>query len=310
MKINEEIINNKLYFYHSAKDLSAALYIVNKKWRTYMGMYGNGVYGQQYADPADPRNKLNKDKISRYKDMYGSSYRFKIEYTHPEELFYLDLDAGKEVYPDYSVDKGIEILKNHKVPQNLINTISNLFSNKKDIPVLSGTIFNTGPIDGGLLGEYGFKGLVYSGNLDGSCVLYWYPNSSDLKVVEYSNDFGKTWISYDSNNKTQVNNLRSEIQDAINRNLRTLNNRISHKSSTGRTPLLTINGEDRDWVRVIECGDKAGYDFKNGDFDGGNFNKFISLVQAQITKAKEPKKSRRYNVAITLMPEAEKYLTK
>jgi hypothetical protein len=134
-------------------------------------MYGNGIYGQQYPDPTEARNNLSQSTIDRYKNMYGGSYRFKIKYKHPKKLFFLDLDAGKEVYPNYNVDKAIEILKEHNVPQNKIDKIIPYFSTRTNVPAISHSVFNTDTVDGGYLGEYGFDGLIYQGNQDGACAL-------------------------------------------------------------------------------------------------------------------------------------------
>lgn len=309
-KINEEVVNGNLYFYHSTQNLNAALFIINKQWRTTMGMYGNGVYGQQYPDPTGKENRLSPSTISRYKNMYGSSYRFKIKYDKPELMFFADIDAGKQVYPDYSVDKAVEILQKHKVPQNIINDIKPYFAEGGNVPAISYSLFNTDTVDGGLLGKYGFKGLVYQGNQDGSCVLFWYPNEEKLEVEAYSTDFGKTWIEYDSNNTQQVNQLRSDIQAEIDRLAGVVNNRKQNMQISGKRPPLSIQGKDRDWVRIIECGDKAGYNFATGDFISGNIHTFVSLVQKQINASKEPKRSNRYEIAIKILPESGQYLTK
>lgn len=303
--IKEEVKNGNFYFYHSTKNLQAALYIIKKQWRTSMGLYGNGIYGQQFADPVGPENNLSSSTISRYKDMYGGSYRFKIKYDNPEDLFYLDIDAGKEVYPNYSVSKAIKILEKHNVPQHIINDIKPYFSTRTKVPALSYSIFATDKVDGGLLGKYGFKGLVYQGNQDGSCVVFWYPNNADLDVVEYSKDFGKTWTQYDSSNKIQVKELTAEIEEKIKQLDPVLSNRATAKAQTGKRPPLDIKGVDRDWIRIIECGDKAGYSFKNGDYTSGNINQFASLVQRQINASKEPKRTNRYNIAIKLLPEVQ-----
>jgi hypothetical protein len=304
-KINEEVINNNLYFYHSTKNLDAALYIVEKKWKTTLGLYGNGIYGQQYANPLESRNNLSSHSIERYKSLYGNSYRFKIKYNNPENIFYLDLDAGKEVYHNYDINMAINILKNHNVPDSLISEIKPYFSTRNNIPPISQSVFATNTQEGGLLGKYGFKGLVYQGNQDGSCVLFWYPNNNNLEVVEYSTDFGNNWIKYNSSNTSQVNALKHDIKRKIEELNPVLSNRTDVLKSTGKIPSLKIKGTDRDWIRVIECGDKAGYDFKNGDFTSGDLNKFASLVQRQINASKEPKRSRRYNYAIQLLSDVE-----
>ena len=309
VKVNEEVINNQLYFYHSTKSLESALYIVKKQWRTTMGMYGNGVYGQQYANPLDKNNNLSSAAVDRYKQFYGNSYRFKIRYNNPEDIFYLDLDAGREVYPDYDENMAIAILKKHKVPQRTINAITPYFSTKTNVPAISNSVFATSTVDGGLLGQYGFKGLVYQGNLDGSCVLFWYPNNSDLEVVEYSQNFGKSWTKYDSNNKQQVQTLINDIQHKIDELNPVLTQRNDTLSQTGKRPALSISGEDRDWVRIIECGDKAGFDFRNGNITAGDVNKFVALVQKQINASSEPKRSNRYNIAIKIMPNIQSRLT-
>jgi len=306
MYINEEVINNELFFYHSARDLQTAKYIINKQWRTSQGLYGNGIYGQQYPDPTSPENKLSQTNIDRYKNVYGGSYRFKIKYNNPKDIFYLDLDAGKEVYgPKYNKSMAVNILKEHNVPDNIISNIMPYFSDNKKVPSLSNSSFATYKKDGGLLGEYGFKGLVYEGNLDGKCVLFWYPNSSTVEVEAYSTDFGSTWINYDSNNVQQVKDLNSEIDAKIKQLSGYISNRRDIKQQDGKTPGLSIKGKDRDWIRIIECGDKSGYDFVNGDFTTGNLNKFAGFVQKQINASKEPKRSNRYNIAIKLIPSVQ-----
>lgn len=310
-KVNEEVINGKYYFYHSARTLNAAKYIINKRWRTSSGLYGSGVYGQQYPDPTSDRNKLSPSTIRRYKDLYGGSYRFKIRYDNPKDLFYLDLDAGKEVYGNsYNKDKAIEILKEHNVPDNIIDNISNYFSSGDNTPPLSNSMFATYNVKGGLLGKYGFKGLVYHGNQDGKCALYWYPNEGHLTVEGYSTDFGKTWTEYDSNDEAQVAALKQEIQDKIDEYAGHIDARERQKQASGKTPALRAMGKDRDWIRMIEAGNKAGYDFKSGDFTSGDINKFASLVQRQINASKEPKRSNRYEIAIKLIPEVESLITK
>lgn len=304
--INEEVIGGKLYFYHSTKSLEAAKYIINRQWKTSQGLYGNGVYGQQYPDPTSSKNKLSIANIRRYKNLYGGTYRFKISHNNPKDLFYLDLEAGKKVYgKNYNVDMAIDILKNHNVPITLIDKIKYYFSDKTNIPALSNSVFSTYTVNGGLLGQYGFKGLVYHGNQDGKCILYWYPNAGDLTVESYSTDFGATWIEYDQNDKVQVDALKSEIQDKINEFSGHINARERQKQDTGKTPALRAMGKDRDWIRIIECGDKAGYDFKTGDFTSGDINKFASLVQRQINASKEPKRTNRYEIAIKLLPEVQ-----
>ena len=308
-KINEEVINGEFYFYHSSKTFDAALYIIQKNQKTYQGMYGNGIYGQQYPDPTEARNNLSQSTIDRYKNMYGGSYRFKIKYKHPKKLFFLDLDAGKEVYPNYNVDKAIEILKEHNVPQNKIDKIIPYFSTRTNVPAISHSVFNTDTVDGGYLGEYGFDGLIYQGNQDGACALIQYPNRAELEVVEYSKNFGKTQIKYDSNNKQQVDSLIDEIQEKIKELSPVLNNRSTLKQQTGKLPSLDVKGKDRDLIRVIECGDKAGYDFKNLVTTGGDLNKFANLVQKQINASSEPKRTNRYNYAIQLLPQVKPYLS-
>lgn len=307
--INEEVINGEMFFYHSTKSLDSAKFIINKQWRTNMGMYGNGVYGQQYPDPTSPENKLSSYSINRYKDLYGGTYRFKIKYNNPKDMFYLDLDAGKEVYgPSYDVDAGVAILKKHGVKASLISKIVPYFSTNNHVPPLSQSDFYTDTVDGGLLGKYGFKGLVYQGNQDGKCVLYWYPNNGDLEVEAYSTDFGKSWIEYDSNNKVQVNALIAEIDQKIKELGSHLSDRKQMKDQQGKIPALSTKGQDRDWIRIIECGDKAGYDFVNGNYTSGNLQKFAGLVQKQINASREPKRSNRYNIAIKLLPDSSKYL--
>lgn len=309
-QINEEVINGKLYFYHSTRNLNAAMYIVNQQWKTNLGMYGNGIYGQQYPDPTSKKNKLSQSTIDRYKHAYGGSYRFKIRYDNPEDIFYLDLDAGREVYgKQYDRNMAIDILKQHNVPQNIIDNISNYFSEGNDTPAISTSMFATYKVTGGLLGQYGFKGLAYHGNQDGKCLLFWYPNEGHLTVEAYSTDFGKTWTAYDSSNASQVKALRQEIQDKINQHAGAIQGRRQQKQSDGRTPLLQAKGKDRDWIRVIECGDKAGYDFLNGDFTSGNIREFANLVQRQINASKEPKRSNRYNAAIEILPDSAQYLS-
>jgi hypothetical protein len=300
-----------MFFYHSTKTLDSAKYIINKQWRTNMGMYGNGVYGQQYPDPTSSQNMLSSSTISRYKDMYGGTYRFKIKYNNPEDMFYLDLDAGKEAYgSNYDENVAIDILKKHNVPDSLISQIQNYFSNSNNLPAISHSVFNTDTVEGGLLGKYGFKGLVYQGNQDGKCILYWYPNNGDLEVEGYSTDFGKTWIDYDANNTVQVDALKAEIDQKIQELGGHVASRKQIKDQHGKTPALRTMGKDRDWIRIIECGDKSGYDFVNGNFTSGNINKFAGFVQKQINSSNEPKRSNRYDIAIKLLPEVSRLINK
>lgn len=311
MKLNEEFIDNKLYFYHSAKDLNTAKYIIDRNWRTVAGLYGNGVYGQQYPDPTSKENNLSQSTIARYKNLYGGTYRFKIKHENAQDFFYLDLEAGKKVYGNgYDKNMAIDLLKKRMVPQGIIKNIESYFSYTNIVPALSHSKFNTGAIDGGLLGKYGFKGIVYEGNQDGKCVLYWYPNAGALTVEAYSTNFGKTWIDYDQNNKAQVSALKSEIQDKINELSSHVSDRKQQKQDAGKTPALLIGGENRDWIRIIECGDKAGYNFVSGDFTSGDIIKFAGYVQKQINASSEPKRSNRYNIAIKLLSEVETLIKK
>lgn len=73
---------------------------------------------------------------------------------------------------------------------------------------------------------------------------------------------------------------------------------------------LSIQGNSRDWLRMIEVGNKAGYDFVKGDFKSGDIDKFAKLVQKQINASKEPKRTSRYEIASQLLPAVKKLLTK
>ena len=73
---------------------------------------------------------------------------------------------------------------------------------------------------------------------------------------------------------------------------------------------LSIKGASRDWLRIIEAGNRAGFDFVKGDFKSGDIDKFVKAVQKQINSSKEPKRTSRYEIAIQLLPSAKKLLTK
>jgi hypothetical protein len=188
-RITDELIDGKLFFYHSAKGLDAYKYLINDEWRTSSGLYGHAMYGNleplwedNFSGPATDQNKL-----------YGR-FRFKVHALRPRSLLFCNVKDGAKILAGYDADYAQAMMEDHGVPKDMIDSIMRLVRKEKGVFASSTALKPRDNASDGALLAYGFNGFVYDGNLDGKTVVFYDPHPTNVRFEGLSLDDGKTFM--------------------------------------------------------------------------------------------------------------------
>lgn len=170
IKISDEFVKGRVFYYHTTDSLKAYDYFINNQWRSRRGYYGLGVYG--YAFPPDG----------------GASYGdivFRFHVLRPHRLFFADVYLGSLLYTGYSVSMALGILDEHDVPESFIK------GTKLEVGlrgVLEGEDINESVLfvdSGGVkcfLDKYDFDGMAYKSH-DGYSIVFWNFSPQLLRIT-------------------------------------------------------------------------------------------------------------------------------
>ncbi len=200
MKLNDDRVGDRFYFYHTTKSLNAYSHFTSGSWRTSRGYYGKGVYGFNSPPPS----------YGGYGDIC-----FRFHCLRPHRIFFADVSLGKTFLAGYSVNMGLDILDDHDVPDKYINGSGSSRYNKGLNQVLQGENINSSVLfvdDGSqtcFLSNYDFDGMAYKSH-DGYAMLFWNFSPALLRITGVKKTSDSTFKDI------PVGATQQEVEDIFN----------------------------------------------------------------------------------------------